>query len=180
MWSVVEEDFKRKDYQRIVGNWLEKEERAGVGFEISSAYEFHAKDEDCKWLVIHVNLNQERSEKKKCEPVEAVKFPAILTRVLTYIDINLQDDLSLASLEKRFFINRSYLSRLCRRYLGISLHRYIILRRITKAKELLKAGKSAMEACKDSGFNDYSNFRKMFKKVTNLSPSAYVKRQHRK
>ena len=44
------------------------------------------------------------------------------------------------------------------------MHRYIILRRITKAKELLKAGKSAMEACKDSGFNDYSNFRKMFKK----------------
>ena len=151
-----------------------------MDFEIFSARELQAKDEDCKWLVLRVNLNQDRPEKKKLEHVKVVELPAILTRVLTYIDGNLQADLSLASLEKRFFINRSYLSRLCRNYLGISLHRYIILRRINKAKALLAAGKSAMEACKDSGFNDYSNFRKMFKKVTNLSPSAYAKKTTRK
>ncbi len=105
----------------------------------------------------------------------AGEFPDILTSVIKYINENLQEDLSLASLEKRFYINRSYLGRLCRKYLGISLHRYIILQRIARAQALLAKGNSAMDASKDAGFNDYSNFRKMFKKVTDLSPSAYGK-----
>ncbi|HEX3043135.1 MAG TPA: CARDB domain-containing protein, partial [Bacillota bacterium] len=33
-------------------------------------------------------------------------------------------------------------------------------------------------ASKKSGFNDYSNFRKMFKKITQVSPSAYIKKQY--
>ncbi|HHW12135.1 MAG TPA: helix-turn-helix transcriptional regulator [Firmicutes bacterium] len=180
MWSVVERDYKRNDYRRIVGDWLGKKSGTHVDFEIFATHELEAEEADCKWLVIRVNLKQDHPEKKKSEPVAAVEFPAILVRVLTYIDDNLQGDLSMASLERRFFINRSYLSRLCRKYLGISLHRYIILRRVAKAKALLMAGKSAMEACQASGFNDYSNFRRMFKKVTNLTPSAYAKKQNRK
>lgn len=102
-------------------------------------------------------------------------FPESLSVVLDYIDKNIGHELSLEILEKRFYINRSYLSRLFRKHLNISIHKYIILQRIAKAKELLLKGHSPLSASRYSGFNDYSNFRKMFKKVTKTSPSEYSK-----
>lgn len=105
-------------------------------------------------------------------------FPESLSVVLEYIDKNIEHELSLEILEKRFYINRSYLSRLFRKHLNISIHKYIILQRIAKAKELLLKGHSPLSASRYSGFNDYSNFRKMFKKITKTSPSQYIKDKH--
>ena len=101
-----------------------------------------------------------------------------MSTIVEYIDDNIQNELTLEILEKKFYLNKSYLGRLFQKYLNISIHEYIILQRIAKAKELLLDGYSALDASKKSGFNDYSNFRKMFKKVTQVSPAAYIKKQH--
>lgn len=109
---------------------------------------------------------------------ERQNLPEPLANILDYIDDNIQDELSLDTLEKKFYINRSYLGRLFQKYLNISVHEYIIYQRIAKAKELLLDGYNALDASKKSGFNDYSNFQKMFKKITQVSPSAYIKKQY--
>ncbi|MBQ3028199.1 MAG: AraC family transcriptional regulator, partial [Lachnospiraceae bacterium] len=41
------------------------------------------------------------------------------------------------------------------------------------AKALLQEGASVTEACYRSGFNDYANFIRSFKKVTGVSPGKY-------
>jgi AraC-type DNA-binding domain-containing proteins len=109
---------------------------------------------------------------------ERPNLPENLSAILEFIDDNIQNELSLESLEKTFYINKSYLGRLFQKYLNVSIHEYIVLQRIAKAKELLMDGYNAQDAGRLSGFNDYSNFSKMFKKVTNISPSEYVKSQH--
>ena len=124
-------------------------------------------------LVFHINQLFLRSSFLKKQAF----LPDYLAGVLEYIEDNIQNELSLAILEKKFYLNRSYLGRLFQKHLGVSIHKYIIQERITRAKELLLAGKSATDACKDAGFNDYSNFRRMFKKLTGVSPSGYVKQQ---
>jgi len=96
-----------------------------------------------------------------------------LGKVLSYIDSNLDSDLSLACLEQKFYINRCYLSKLFKNSTGRNLHEYIIFKRISKAKKLLSEGVSVTDACSHCGFNDYSNFLKMFKKTVGMSPGRY-------
>ncbi len=102
-------------------------------------------------------------------------IPGKLSPILEYIDQNLCEDLSLETLEKMFFINRFYLSRIFKNNTGISIHQYIMLKRIIRARMLLKEGNNVTKACYASGFNDYSNFIRIFKKLVGVLPSEYQK-----
>lgn len=96
-----------------------------------------------------------------------------LMPVLEYIDNNLTNDLSLSKLSELFYINRSYLCRLFKKSTGSPLHEYIIVKRISKAKNLLSKDASATEAAYKSGFNDYSSFYRIFKRIVGTSPKKY-------
>ncbi len=98
-----------------------------------------------------------------------------LMPVLDYIDSNPDTDLSLEFLERYFYINRFHLSRLFKQVTNSSLHEYILYKRISKAKRLLSDGCNVTEACTKSGFNDYSNFLRMFKRTVGISPGQYRK-----
>ena len=110
-------------------------------------------------------------------PQEAaqVKVPEKLTPVLEYIDSNLDSDLTLEFLEHHFFINRFHLTRLFKKTTNSSLHEYIMYKRISTARKLLSQGSGVTEACTKSGFNDYSNFLRRFKRAVGVSPGSYRK-----
>jgi AraC-like DNA-binding protein len=101
--------------------------------------------------------------------------PEKLVPVLDYIDMNLENDLSLEILEHLFFINRFHLTRLFKQVTNSSLHEYIQFKRISRAKKMLSEGSNVTEACTRSGFNDYSNFLRMFKRTVGISPGQYRK-----
>ena len=107
--------------------------------------------------------------------VEQFNPPEQLMPVLNYIEENLGEDLSLQALENKLYINRFHLSRLFRQYTGSTLHEYIIYKRISQAKKLLAEGYNVTEVCQLSGFKDYSNFIRMFKKTTGIAPGQYKK-----
>jgi AraC-like DNA-binding protein len=100
-------------------------------------------------------------------------IPEKLIPILDYINENLEGDLSLEFLEKRFYINGSYLSRLFKKSTGSTIHEYIIYKRISKAKKLLAEGSSATEAAFMCGFNDFSNFSRLFKRTVGVSLRQY-------
>ncbi|TDG00359.1 helix-turn-helix domain-containing protein [Paenibacillus piri] len=100
-----------------------------------------------------------------------------LSPVLDYIEHHLDHDLTLEALEQQFFMNKYYMSRLFRQSTGSTIHEYILLKRIALAKKLLHDGCNVTDACQLSGFNDYSNFIRMFKRVVGLPPGQYRKRK---
>ncbi len=100
-------------------------------------------------------------------------IPEKLIPILDYINKNLEGDLSLEFLEKRFYINGSYLSRLFKKSTGSTIHEYIIYKRISKAKKLLAEGFSATESAFMCGFNDFSNFSRLFKRTVGVSLRQY-------
>jgi len=106
---------------------------------------------------------------------EEPSVPEKLVPILDYIDSNLENDLSLEFLEHHFYINRFYLTRLFKKVTNSSLHEYIQYKRISRAKMLLSEGCNVTEACTTSGFNDYSNFLRMFKRTVGISPGQYRK-----
>lgn len=104
---------------------------------------------------------------------ELPSVPEKLAPILDYIDSNLENDLSLEFLERHFYINRFHLTRLFKKVTSSSLHEYIQYKRISRAKKLLFDGCNVTEACTRSGFNDYSNFLRMFKRTVGISPGQY-------
>lgn len=120
-------------------------------------------------LLVYIN----RMFKKIPQNKENTNIPEKLIPVLDHIEYNMESDLGLDSLESKFYINRFYLSKLFKKSIGSSIHNYILLKRISKAKTLLSDGFSVTDTCTKCGFNDYSNFLKMFKRTVGVSPGKY-------
>lgn len=97
----------------------------------------------------------------------------IISNVMDYIDTHLSTDLSLGSIATCFAIDQYYLSHLFKRQTGNTLYQYILIKKIAMAKQCLTEGRSVTETCNLSGFNDYSNFIRTFKKIVGVSPGKY-------
>ncbi|MDF2961136.1 MAG: hypothetical protein K0S39_2871 [Paenibacillus sp.] len=116
-----------------------------------------------------------RAFRQNASPLTSSVVPHKLAPVLDYIDHHLDHDLTLESLEQQFFMNKYHLSRLFRQSTGSTIHEYILLKRIALAKKLLHDGRNVTDACQLSGFNDYSNFIRMFKRIVGVPPGQYRK-----
>jgi AraC-like DNA-binding protein len=90
-----------------------------------------------------------------------------------YIDDNLDQNVSLDNLEHAADYDRWQLSRDFRALLGTSPYRYLILRRLDKAKALLLEGSSIVDVATLCGFADQSHFGRQFKKAYGLSPKFW-------
>lgn len=102
-------------------------------------------------------------------------MPAYITNTMQYIESHLDEPICLSTLAKQFHISENYLSAQFKQHIGLTLRSYLLDRKIQCAKTLLQQGASVTEACYRSGFNDYANFIRSFKKVTGISPGKYGK-----
>ena len=101
-------------------------------------------------------------------------IPPLIKRILEFIDENLSKNLTLTSFGNEFYLNPTYISRYFKSHIGLSLHSYIIEKRIECAKQLLIEGKNVSDVCVTCGFGNYSNFIRTFKKHVGISPGHYV------
>ncbi len=105
-----------------------------------------------------------------------VTVPSLSSRVMGYINKHLPESITVRGLADHVHLDPSYLSRKFKEQAGCSLREYIILKRIALAKDLLRQGKSVTEACQGSGFHDYANFIRTFKKHAGIPPGQYARR----
>lgn len=94
-----------------------------------------------------------------------------INKVLEYINGRLTEDLSLKEISEAFYISDKYLCRRFRKYTGLSVYSYITKKRLITARNMIRDGAPVLTACMDSGFNDYSNFLKVFKREFGHLPS---------
>ena len=111
-----------------------------------------------------------KNNESECKPIIVNET---IQSVLTYINNNYAEDLSIAGLSKQFGLSPSYLSRSFSAYTGRSIYNYIQYRRIMLAKEMICANKPFMDVAMDCGFNDYSCFLRAFRKSTGKTPREY-------
>jgi len=96
-----------------------------------------------------------------------------------YITNNLNKDLSINTLCKKFNISRSTLYRLGIKHYHSSVDQVIKDLRMKKAKELLESSDLAIkEIAIQLGYTDYNYFTKTFKSATTLSPAQFRKKQN--
>jgi AraC family transcriptional regulator len=95
-------------------------------------------------------------------------------RVAEYIEENLSDDFSLSMMADVAGLSLFHFSRAFKESFGLPPHRYLISRRIDKAKDLLaQPDMSVTEIAVQLGFSDSSSFSATFHKHTGTTPTGY-------
>jgi AraC family transcriptional regulator len=101
-----------------------------------------------------------------------------MRRVIEYIEEHLDGNLSLEAMAAEVEISPMYLARAFKAAIGQSPHRYVLGRRIDRAKELLRnTDIPVVDVALSVGFSSQSHLSHWFQRYVGVSPAAY--RQHR-
>ncbi len=96
--------------------------------------------------------------------------------IVQYINNNFSQPLSLSSISKLFYISPYYLSRIFKASTGFTFVEYLNSMRIREAQRLLLETSDSIAIIGEKvGCGSASNFGRVFKKITTLSPLAYQK-----
>ncbi len=99
--------------------------------------------------------------------------------VQQYIDKNYKKHLSLDDLSSKFYVSKYYLAHSFKKITGFTIKQYILLKRISYAKnQLYFTDKSITEIAIDCGFNSQSNFIRIFKQKEGTTPLQFRKFYH--
>lgn len=97
-----------------------------------------------------------------------------LRRVLEYVGDNLTDDLGISELASLAGMSPHYFCELFKRSTGCPPHRFVLLQRIERAKELLQNPMlSVLEVGMRAGFQNPSHFARMFQRFVGITPSKF-------
>lgn len=97
-----------------------------------------------------------------------------LNKVKNFIEDRLAEDLSIADMAAVVHMSQFHFARAFKTATNTSPHRYLTLRRIERAKVLLKVTKvSIAEIAYGLGFANHSHFIAQFRKATGTTPKSY-------
>jgi AraC family transcriptional regulator len=123
-----------------------------------------------------------RSHSAQSRPVRTLPMQTMsgwrMRRVIEYIEEHLDGNLSLEAMAEEVEISPMYLARAFKAAIGQSPHRYVLGRRIDRAKELLRnTDIPVVDVALSVGFASQSHLSHWFQRYVGVSPAAY--RQHR-
>lgn len=112
---------------------------------------------------------------------DASKFSAQTMQYLVdYIDEHLLISPSLSELGMRVGLSPSHFARKFRQSTGLSLHRFINRRRVSRSLDILKASPGSLASVAiHLGFSSQSHFTRLFSNLTGMTPAKYQKQFRR-
>ncbi|MBX3197981.1 MAG: helix-turn-helix transcriptional regulator [Labilithrix sp.] len=98
--------------------------------------------------------------------------PRQLSRVKEYVEAHLDGDVSLLRLARVAGVSASHLRVLFKRSVGVSVHAYVVQRRVERARVLLSRGElPASEVALEAGFSHQSHMARCMRRVLGVTPS---------
>jgi YesN/AraC family two-component response regulator len=107
--------------------------------------------------------------------IQSVSSIDLVQKLLMYIASNYTDKISLAYLAKYSGLSTSYMCRLFKKHVGLTIFDYINELRCDRASSLITNGVPLSEVYVLVGFNDYNYFSRLFKSIIGKSPANYKK-----
>lgn len=107
------------------------------------------------------------------KPVTKIARSAIL-RARDYLISHSDETIRSETLEVVTGLDRYSLARQFRLLLGTSPHRYVIMRRLHRAKLLLEAGVGLARVAAECGFSDQAHFTRQFRSAFGITPGRWL------
>ncbi len=177
MWFDASSEFLFSDFlnqgfgkNNLVSPPSESKKRV---FELCSLLKTATENQD-KHKILYLSLELLDIFRKFTVLDAENKFiPKQLKDILLDIEDNFKSINSLSYLTSKYFISQSTLNRIFKTYLRTSPKCYLETKRLAYSRRLLKRGDSVLFACMESGFTDYSNYIRLFKKRFGITPKQY-------
>ena len=97
-----------------------------------------------------------------------------VSKVIDYIHSHIHEQIYIADLAERVFLNEQYLARMFKKAKGVSILEYITRERLKLAQELLLSTDYPINRVADSvGYDNYSYFARIFKRETGVTPQEF-------
>lgn len=121
------------------------------------------------YYILMRNFSEAKNNRKKKKEREEFH------KIVGHIKEHYTEDITVSKMAKMFYISRTKLSLLFKKYSGICINEYINSLRIKKANLLLTQGNNITDAAFESGFQSIRTFNDTYKKHLGITPSEYLK-----
>ncbi len=98
------------------------------------------------------------------------KGSGLIKNVISYINMNIDKDISLEKLSGEFFVSKYHLCRSFKKSTGLTIRQYINQKRLALVNEYTSEGKSLTASAALAGFKDYSAFYRTYVKANDTNP----------
>ncbi len=103
---------------------------------------------------------------------ELVSHP-LVEQTSAYIDNHLTERITVELLAEQAHMSKYYFLRKFKELTGVTVHAFLINKRLIRACEALRGGASVTESYQMTGFSDYSSYLRNFREAFGVSPGKY-------
>ncbi|MCM1191073.1 MAG: AraC family transcriptional regulator [Butyrivibrio sp.] len=104
---------------------------------------------------------------------ENMVFHPMVEQVADYIDRHIGGGISVEELADYVHLSKYYFLRKFKEQTGVTVHNFVLNKRLIQASGELLRGKSLTETWQNAGFTDYSSFLRNFRKAFGVPPGKY-------
>ena len=115
-----------------------------------------------------------RSIQERTANLLKAEKPDLLNEVMNYIELHLNEKITLEETARNFYVSVSTITQLFRQKMGTSFYRCVTQRRLIAAKVRIGTGEALEDVSRAVGFADYSSFYRAFKKEYGITPRQYT------
>lgn len=93
--------------------------------------------------------------------------------IVSYIENHIHEKITLQNIADALFVSKYHIAHVFKEQIGMSIHQYILKKRLNLSKGSIASGTDITTACSQCGFDDYSCFYRAFKKEYGMSPKEF-------
>ncbi len=118
--------------------------------------------------------------KQSEEEVQVEENQRCIRNVLEYINAHLQEEISMNSLAKQYYVSKFHLTHLFKSYTGTTFTQYVNGLRVNKSLKLLQNLENRiLDISYECGYTSAKSFNNAFRQVMGITPSEYRKSNKR-